>query len=65
MKLKDTYVCIDCEEVYDKLRALCVGNKDVTVCPSCTSKSGILLSRWVKTMAEHEIEEARKEVCCG
>lgn len=54
MKLNDTYICIDCEEIYDRLRTLICGIKDVTICPSCTSHSGILMSLWVQTMADYE-----------
>ncbi len=58
MKLRDVYICIDCEEIYDRFRIMAGGLKNVNVCPACTNKSGILLSRWIKTMKAYEKEEA-------
>jgi len=62
MKLKDTYICIDCEELYDRYRLLCLGIRDMSVCPSCTSCSGIPLSKWIKTMVEED-ERCTEEAC--
>jgi len=56
MKLKDTYICIDCEELYDRYRLLSLGIGDMTICPRCTSRSGVLLSRWIRTMVREDEE---------
>ncbi len=52
MKLAVARICIDCEEIYE----------GGMVCPSCTSKSGIPLSRWIQTMADYESN--KEEVIC-
>ncbi len=57
MKLRDVYICIQCEEIYDHLRTMACGISDATICPSCASRAGVLLCRWIKTMAEYEKEE--------
>jgi hypothetical protein len=46
MKLKDARICIECEEIFE----------NSMICPSCTCKSNVLLSRWVKTMVDYEKE---------
>jgi len=44
MKLADARICIDCEEIYE----------GSIICPACTAKSGIPLSKWIQTMADYE-----------
>jgi hypothetical protein len=38
MKITNTRICIDCEEVFED---------KMWPCPSCTSKTTVLLAKWV------------------
>jgi hypothetical protein len=50
MKISKTRICIDCEEVFaDMERA----------CPVCTSKSTIMLSKWVPPLNSIEKDRDR------
>ncbi|RJQ21993.1 MAG: hypothetical protein C4560_02930 [Nitrospiraceae bacterium] len=61
MKLATARVCIQCEEIFDHIRTLQAGTGDARVCPSCLSKSTVLLSKYVQTMADFE----KNGSCCA
>lgn len=64
MKIAKTRICIDCEEVFED---------GPLTCPSCTSRTTILLARWVppissltKDLETMKIMMAGAEIsCCG
>lgn len=51
MKLRDARLCVDCELIFDQLRSMICGKADFTQCPECGSKSTLLLSTIIPTMA--------------
>lgn len=59
MKLKYAYMCLDCEEIFEPEIFEFLDQKvRQSYCPACGSGSIARLSRWIKTMAEHEKEMA-------
>ena len=58
MKLKNTYICINCEELFTNGPG----------CPSCSSKNYYALARWfnsVEALSGKLEEENIKEVYCA
>ena len=56
MRLKDAYLCVDCDEVFTLNRAS--GYK----CPNCGSDSYGPLQRWTGWMQDTEVERVEKEM---
>ena len=52
MKLTDTLVCLDCEELVSLARMRC---------PSCTSEQLIPLSRWVMSLADRALAKFERQ----
>jgi len=57
MKLDDTYICINCDEVFQMRYP-----KGLT-CPRCGSKHTIMLRKWVMPMSNIRVETGLKPVC--
>ncbi len=45
MRLKDTHICIDCDEVFIPFSA------KISACPRCGSKQTTMLSTWIMPMS--------------
>lgn len=54
MKLKDTFICIECEEIFAAGFLAPAEGKRVEACPSCGGAAFARLSRWVMTMSDYE-----------
>ncbi len=54
MKLKDAYLCMECDEVFS------VTGRTNPSCPSCTSRSYAPLAAWVETQTHAEKKREKK-----
>jgi hypothetical protein len=58
MKLRDAFMCLDCEEIFlpETIEFL---DQKVTIdgCPNCTSQAVARLSNWIPTMKDFEQKE--------
>lgn len=57
MKLRDTMICIDCEEIFEPLGVYRFDGGDMAVCPICGNAVTARLSNWIQTMEHFRKEE--------
>ncbi len=55
MKLKDAYLCMECDEVF------AVTGRTNPSCPSCTGRSFAPLAEWVQTKKHFEKQQQKKQ----
>lgn len=59
MKLRDAFMCLDCEEIFEleTIEFLDQKNKLIEGCPNCAGHAVARLLNWIPTMKESEQKE--------
>lgn len=54
MKLKEAYICVQCEEIFSPTDCYRFATIEMAACPSCGNSVTFPVSRWLKTCSNTE-----------